>query len=117
MPQNTNNFLQDILTALEICEETEEDIQAVYLIELRYSPYDPDYGQEWVEPFIEDDTGNYLSWSYCRDKFNYNYDAGFGSQDCHDIVIYTTDTIYYVHEYDGSTSICWVSRNPGPLIK
>lgn len=45
---------------------------------------------------------------------DYNYDAGFGWQDCHDIYIWSADYVYYIHEYDGSTSIQSVPRNPPP---
>lgn len=111
-----NNFLEDILEALRIFEETEEDIQAVCLCEPRYDEYDLEY-EDKVEVFPKEDFLDCHPWSYCRDKFNYEYDAGYGRVDCHNIVIYTTDTIYYIHEYDGSTEIRWISRNPTPPIK
>lgn len=111
-----NNFLEDILEALRICEETEEDIQEVHLVEPRYDEYDiEEYGK--VEVFPKEDFGRCHPWSYCRDKFNYEYDAGYGTVDCHNIVIYTTDTVYYIHEYDGSTEVQWISRNPTPFKK
>lgn len=111
-----NNFLEDILEALRICEEAEEGIQAVLLVEPRYDAYDlEEYGK--VEVFPKEDFYHCHPWSYCRDKFNYEYDAGYGSRDCHDIVIYTTDTIYFIHEYDGSTNIYWLPRNPTPFTK
>jgi len=114
--QKPNNFLEDILEALRTCEETEEDIQAVYLCEPRYDEYDLEY-EDKTEVFPKEDFRQCHPWSYCRDKFNYEYYAGYGTVDYHIVVIYTTDTIYYIHEYDGSTKIRWISRNPTPVRK
>lgn len=111
-----NNFLEDILEALRIREETEEDIQAVYLGKPRYDEHDLEYEGK-TEVFPAEDFLNCHPWSYCRDKFDYEYDAGYGTVDCHNIMIYTTDTIYYIIEYDGSTEISWISRNPTPVRK
>lgn len=44
--------------------------------------------------------------------FDYKYDAGFGSMDCHDILIWSEKYIYYIYEYDGSTDIHALPRNP-----
>lgn len=46
------------------------------------------------------------------DALDYSYDSGYGSQDCHDINIWTADKVYYIHEYDGSTSLDYQPRNP-----
>ena len=43
---------------------------------------------------------------------NYNYDNDYGTQDCHNIYIWTKDKVYYVHEYDGATWLEYVDRNP-----
>lgn len=66
----------------------------------------------------EDRGGNYegptrlMSWAEARRELNYNYDAGYGGQDCHDIYVWTSDRIYSIHEYDGSTCIISVPRHP-----
>jgi len=106
-----HNFLQDILAALVNREESEEDIQAVMLIKPRYEFFEYEMS-EIEEVFPEEDFGKCHPWSYVRDAFDYTYDKGYGSRDCHDILVYTTYTIYYIHEYDGATSIRWMPRNP-----
>ena len=53
-----------------------------------------------------------LSWSVARPLLNYRYNDGFGSQDCHDIIAWTESRVLLIHEYEGSTSVIWVPRNP-----
>lgn len=36
--------------------------------------------------------------------------------DCHDILVYTSTSVIYVHEYDGSTTLRSIPRNP-PTFK
>lgn len=40
------------------------------------------------------------------------FDDGFGTQDCPNVTIWTATHVYTVHEYDGSTRLVWVERNP-----
>jgi len=42
---------------------------------------------------------------------NYEYDTGYGAVDCHDVVIWTAENVYYIHEYDGSTRFHSKPRN------
>lgn len=58
--------------------------------------------------------GRILSWPEARAALDYYYDSGYGSQDCHDICAYTPTRVIFVHEYDGSTSLHSVPRNPTP---
>jgi len=44
--------------------------------------------------------------------FDYEYDVGFGGQECQSIYIFTKKAITFVEEYDGSTSLISVPRNP-----
>jgi hypothetical protein len=53
-----------------------------------------------------------MSWEEARDELNYNYDAGYGGQDCHNVYIWTADRVYFIHEYDGSTHLTYVPRHP-----
>jgi hypothetical protein len=53
-----------------------------------------------------------LSWEQAAPYLDYPYDSGYGSADCHDINIWTVEKVWYIHEYDGSTSLQSVSRNP-----
>lgn len=43
---------------------------------------------------------------------DYAYDSGFGGDDCNRVYAWTPTRVLFVHEYDGSTSIRSVPRNP-----
>ena len=47
-------------------------------------------------------------WAAMRDYLDYNYDSGFGSADCHAVLVYTEHIIVSVYEYDGSTQFVLV---------
>jgi hypothetical protein len=53
-----------------------------------------------------------ISWEEAAPFLDYPYDTGYGAQDCHDIVAWTENKVIYIHEYDGSTSVCYLDRNP-----
>ena len=55
-----------------------------------------------------------LSWGEARPLLNYTYDSGFGSQDCHQIFMWTLTRVFYIHVYDGSTSIKSAPRSFTP---
>jgi len=46
------------------------------------------------------------------DYFDYNFDSGYGGQECHDFYIWTKSKVLFIWEYDGSTYISSVPRNP-----
>ncbi|MHA2427436.1 MAG: hypothetical protein ACXADB_05365 [Candidatus Hermodarchaeia archaeon] len=56
--------------------------------------------------------GKMLSWDEARPLLDYHYDKGYGCEDCHAIYAWTTNRIIVVHEYDGSTGVYWIPRNP-----
>lgn len=56
--------------------------------------------------------GKKLSWAEAAPVLDYDYDSGFGWQDCHNLLVYTHLRVYFVNEYDGSTSLRSVPRNP-----
>lgn len=43
---------------------------------------------------------------------NWSFNGGYGSPECYAVNIYTNQNIIYVHEYDGSTCLVSVNRNP-----
>jgi hypothetical protein len=53
-----------------------------------------------------------IPWADARAHLNYDYDVGFGGADYHPIYAWTATRVLFVHEYDGSTGIVWVPRNP-----
>jgi len=55
--------------------------------------------------------GKPLTWAEARPLLNYEYDDGYGWQDCHDVNVFTESRVLFIHEYDGSTSVISVPRN------
>jgi len=111
------NFKADILEAISRMKETEEDIEKVYVGSLLDETYyrNPNTKELGFHPDPRNSDlvdGKCYDWEEVKEKFNYPYDDGYGGMDCHDIVIWTPNTIYYIHEYDGSTCFHTVSRNP-----
>ena len=53
-----------------------------------------------------------LTWKEAQPILDYEYDSGYGSQDCHSLYIWTPTRVIYIHEYDGSTWPEAVPRNP-----
>jgi len=56
-----------------------------------------------------------VEWEAAKPVLSYEYDAGYGGQDCHDFWAWTPTRVLFVHEYDGSTSIASAPRNPSPF--
>ena len=100
------NFRDDILTAVE-----GEEILAVRIDgAINYWRFDPesDPRDVAVKPFY----GRICTWEEINSALDYQYDAGFGAMDCHDIKLWTPTKVFFIHEYDGSTSIISEFRNP-----
>jgi hypothetical protein len=53
-----------------------------------------------------------LSWEDAASLLDYEFNAGYGSMDCHDVIIYTNKSIHYVQEYDGSTWLQSIYKDP-----
>jgi len=85
-----------------------EPILAVKIINVPYSYGSPDSRFEATKQF----ENQVLPWATLENFFRYQYDTGYGSMDCHDIVAWTETKVIYIREYDGSTSVVYVPRNP-----
>lgn len=51
-------------------------------------------------------------WEVIRPFLDYEYHDGFGAPECHLLQAWTPNKILYIHEYDGSTTVCYLKRNP-----
>jgi hypothetical protein len=60
----------------------------------------------------EDKRGIVLPASEALDLLDYDFDSGFGGRECHAFYAWTASRIIFLHEYDGSTSVCWIPRHP-----
>jgi hypothetical protein len=47
-------------------------------------------------------------------KLNVEYSAGYGGAECFPVYAWTKSRVFFIHEYDGSTSLNWVPRHPVP---
>lgn len=98
------NFKQDIKDAVG-----EDEILAV-----RIPAFEEYYFTQSDPRFIPANslTNKLVQYETALALLDYEYDSGYGSQDCHDITMWSQDYVYYIHEYDGSTSICKIDRIP-----
>lgn len=87
------NFKEDIIEAIG-----EENVdKALILVADSYEVEDKGFPKDMLNKVYRlKDIINYL---------DYRYDSGFGGQECHDIQVWVNEQIFYIHEYDGSTSI------------
>jgi len=58
--------------------------------------------------------GKLITWNLARPILDYEYDSGYGGADCHAVYAWTETQVIFVTEYDGSTSLAEVPRNPTP---
>ena len=99
-----SNFRQDILEAVG-----EQNIVAIQILGKVDACYEDDYRDS---PELLELIGKSHSPEVILPLLDYGYDCDFGMRDCHDIYIWTEQDVYYIHEYDGSTEIRSIPRNP-----
>lgn len=103
------NFRTEILQALAANDETAENVEAVLVVSNLDSYYKRDDPRDKdVDKYL----GKCVPWKEVEHFLNYEHDNGYGSQDCHNIRIWTAKHVYFIHEYDGSTYVDDVERNP-----
>jgi hypothetical protein len=56
--------------------------------------------------------GVVLNWDEARPMLDYEYSSGFGAPECDAVWAWTPTRVLFVGEYDGSTCIVSVPRNP-----
>lgn len=62
--------------------------------------------------FPKDSLGKLFKLKDVIHYFDYEYNRGFGGRECQNVLIYTEKEVFYVHEYDGSTSLVIIPRHP-----
>lgn len=102
------NFKQDIISELQLNSETPEQVIACVItgnIEYYRWKEDPrNVSKELLNVA--------MPWEDFSKLMDYEYDSGYGCQDCHNFYVWTADYLYFVEEYDGSTTVVSVPRNP-----
>lgn len=101
-------FKEEILKT--VGDETIEFVLFQQLIDSIY--FNSDFPDLRDSAAVKEVLGKFITWEQAAPLLDYNYKRGYGSRDCHDIVIYTDKNIYYVHDYDGATWLQFVPRYP-----
>jgi len=92
----------------------DEPIEAITVAFFR-PPWDSEPEQD-AKGFPAPLTGKPVPWADVRALLDYEYDDGYGGADCHAVYAWTPTRVLFVHEYDGSTSIAAVPRNPSLIV-
>lgn len=56
--------------------------------------------------------GVVLTWEEARPMLDYEFDSGYGAPECNAITVYTKSRILFISQYDGSTQLNSLPRNP-----
>ena len=70
------------------------------------------YDRDEQSTFSVAPIGKVLSWNDARPFLNYEFCNGVGSPDCHRVYAWTATRVLFASEYDGSTRLASVPRNP-----
>ena len=97
-----SKFSQDIL---EVAGD--EVIEAIVIGNMGWG----DYNSEG-KPNYQEIIGKVLSWQEALQYLDYEYNDGFGAPDCHAVTAWTANKVIFVWQYDGSTGVTSVPRNP-----
>jgi len=100
------NFKQDIIRVVD-----KDEIIAVKID--KFQPWWKDTDNKYAPG--NNCAGQIISYDLALALLDYEYDAGYGSQECHPILMWSKNYVYFIHEYDGSTSIDCIERNPEML--
>ena len=87
-----------------------EKIEAVVIGNMGWS----DYKLETI-PEASQDKSNWnkvLSWRKAAPLLDYEFDSGYGSPGCQAITVWTKSKVIFISQYDGSTGVTSVPRNP-----
>jgi hypothetical protein len=95
-------FAEDILK-----EAAGEKITGVVIGEMGW----PNWGEEG-KPKWDHVKNKLITWKEAFPLLNYEYDTGYGSPHCQAIYAWTKTRVIYVAQYDGSTTIHSIYRNP-----
>jgi hypothetical protein len=56
--------------------------------------------------------GKLVTWAEAKAWLDYEFDDGYGGAECHPVTAWTASKVMFVCEYDGSTRMASVPRNP-----
>uniref|UniRef100_A0A6H1ZP89 Uncharacterized protein n=1 Tax=viral metagenome TaxID=1070528 RepID=A0A6H1ZP89_9ZZZZ len=100
------NFMDDILEAAQ-----GERIEAIVIGP--YGGYDEwSILEEYDERIPLEYRDTLIDWTIAKNFLDYEYSTGYGGAECHAIYAWTPTRVLFVVQYDGSTKIKSISRNP-----
>lgn len=72
------------------------------------------YGEDLLnKPIPFELRGKILSLEEAKEYMQcWSFDGGYGSPDCYSVYVWTNQRVFFVSEYDGSTCLMNVPRNP-----
>lgn len=68
----------------------------------------------WYAPDL--DPQPVLTWDEAKPTLDYDFYSGFGQASCHPVLAWTESRVIFITEYDGSTSVNSVPRNPQSCV-
>ena len=71
-----------------------------------------DYGMDRYKGYADIPFGEPLTWEEALPHIQSKFYTGYGTQECPGVAAWTRNKVLYLHEYDGSTCIRSVPRNP-----
>ena len=60
--------------------------------------------------------GIVLTWAAAKCWLDYEFDPGYGAPECNSIYVWTNFNVYFIVQYDGSTSMHSIPRQPTNII-
>ena len=71
-----------------------------------------DFGSEQVPSYDSIPRGKLLTWDQAKQWLDYDFSSGYGAPGCNAVYVWTETQVLFVVQYDGSTSMESVPRNP-----
>jgi hypothetical protein len=99
-------FADDIIEAAQ-----GESIESIVIGEFGWGGPNP-YAKSRVTEHVEPIHDKILSWEQAKPMLDFSYSSGYGAPECYAITAWTKSYVLFVTQYDGSTNVCRVPRNP-----
>lgn len=101
-------FAEDILRVAG-----DEPIIGIVIGQMGWGGYEEGYKAEGKPPWSSV-AERVIAWRDAEPLLNYEYDAGYGAPECQAITAWTDSLVIFVTQYDGSTRVHSLPRNPMP---
>jgi len=75
-----------------------------------------DYGKDDVPQYNTQPRGKVLLWREAKPLLDYDFSSGYGAPGCNAIYVWTKSWVMFVVQYDGSTRLKRIPRNPTDIM-